>query len=244
MQETAQNPLKEAEEFRKALKKKFDYKQKVKRTMLERDSKEFLDALNGNVEQCDIELEMQQKLLKIEEAKVEDQKKIVKEIEKQLQEARQKLQEDEQSLRAYRKEEELAEAKRCAAGSQLAEFKRMQIEFSRTILLHRVAKQRQVLAHTNGKIVSTNRDKKPLEEVGIMIDETFSPSKAEHLIEYIPTNMKEKYEPSDWRSIIDYCEMVANFKMAAKSGEENSIILLYLNPDIAEILKANGLEWH
>lgn len=243
MQET-ENPLKQVEEFRKALKKKFDYKQKVKRTMLDRDSQEFLDTLNGNIEKCTTELEMQKKLLKIEETKVENQEHKVRDIEKKLQEARQELKEAQQSAKTCLKEKVYAEVKRCEAGYKLAEFKRMQVEFGRTILLHWSATRKQVLAHANGKIVSTNRNKKILEEAGIIVDEIFKPAESEHLITMIPAGMEDKYQPLEWQSIIDYCEMAANFKMAAELGEEENIVLLYSNPDIIEILKANGLEAH
>lgn len=216
------------------IEKHFSKKKKLKEQLKQVSFSEIIDYLGNEQEVLKLEIEMQGKLLAIN--KIE-----VKEAEAHLKLAQQQFAESKRSLKEIEQQKADLEDQKKENQYKFRKFQCLEKEFASVVLVHRTATTKQIISQVNGHIVSTRRDAGNLEERGVVIDEIFNPKKGEHLITYIPEGISERYETLEWKSIIDFCEMVANYKMSAEKGKENNIIILYSNFDIAEILKANGL---
>ena len=227
----------EEKKIEKEFIKAFANKKQVKEELKVTNFSKILGALGRTIERLNTELEMQEKLIRIGEAEVKDS-------ETKLKEAERKLRSCQNALQELCIEDEQIKKEKQTVCEKLDYFKKLEIQFSRIVLLHISATTKQIVANLNGTIVTTKKDAAMLKNKGIVIDETFRLSNAEHLITIVPEGIKDKYDPLKWKSIIEFCEMVANFKMRAEPEEEEKIVILYSNWDIAEILKANGLEVH
>ena len=87
-------------------------------------------------------------------------------------------------------------------------------------------------------MIITQTDKKMLNQ--LLPDEIFDPKKAENFIQILPRGFEERYDEKKRESILDFCNLVINVKLLAE--EDQKVVVLFSNKDIAEILRLNGIE--
>lgn len=233
----ATSSVEQAAEVIKEFEKAFAVKQEMSQEFEVKNSSKLIKDLGTGIWRIKKEQELQTHLIKIGEAEVKD-------AEKRLRAAQRKLRSCKKSLQELQNEDEQLIQKFHQLKEKLNNVQKLQRQFSSTVLIHSSANTLQVVTNIYGKIVTTKRDSALLKEAGLVIDETFSSAQRENLITYIPEGIKDKYDPLPWKSVIDFCEMAAYYKISAKPAEEEKVVLLYSNWDIAKILKANGLSAH
>jgi hypothetical protein len=108
-------------------------------------------------------------------------------------------------------------------------------------LVHSTASLKQIREYRLADIIITNSEEQLLEYIDP--DEVFDAENAEHFVERLPRGFEEKYDKATRQAMIDYCELVINFKMAEDTANTGlKIVCLFSSQDIAEILRLNGLE--
>lgn len=105
-------------------------------------------------------------------------------------------------------------------------------------LVHLSASLKQLQKYQLAKIAVTEADNIYL--CGIMPDIVFQAEKVDNFIEFLPKDFETRYDEETRKSILDFCNLVINVKLA--TPEEQKIVVLFANKDIAEILKLNGME--
>lgn len=105
-------------------------------------------------------------------------------------------------------------------------------------LVHSSVSLKQLQKYQLTKIVITETDNIWLS--CIMPDIVFQAEKVDNFIEFLPKDFETKYDEETRKNILDFCNLVINVKLVAT--EEQKIVVLFANKDIAEILKLNGME--
>lgn len=161
--------------------------------------------------------------------------------ENEVKKAKEKLEKAKKVLHAAEQfhlqlERKLEDAKKeCAFRKDVLEQMKV------TALVHSTASLKQIHEYHLADIVVTKSEEHLLEY--LEPDEVFIAKNAEHFVEHLPRGFEEKYDKSTRQAIIDYCELVINFKMAEDTEHTGiKIVSLFGNKDIAEILRLNGLE--
>lgn len=121
---------------------------------------------------------------------------------------------------------------------KLNEMKECFEELTSTLLIHPSANFERVAISQMSKIIVTEYDADIFR--GLIPDKVVKECEMENLIISVPFGLEKKYEPKTLKSIITFCNLVANVKM--KEADQSKIKVIYSNPDIAEILRFNGLE--
>ncbi len=109
-----------------------------------------------------------------------------------------------------------------------------------TLIVHPSANFERVAISQMAKIIVTEYDADIFQ--ALIPDKIVKECEMENLIISIPFGIKEKYEHNQktLKSIIAFCNLVANVRMEEENQE--NIKVIYSNKDIAEILRFNGLE--
>lgn len=111
-------------------------------------------------------------------------------------------------------------------------------EMQLTLIVHQSANFERVAISQMAKIIVTEYDADIFQ--GLIPDKVVKECEMENLIISVPFGLEKKYEPKTLKSIIAFCNLVANVKM--KEEDQSKIKVIYSNKDIAEILRFNGLE--
>lgn len=199
--------------------------------------KEWLNVQQEGMEEFLSEKEaLQEDLNKHEffvDVKEEEHKKAIKELE----EARKKVDKAKKILEEAKKYHKELEKKLTDMSEKERNLQKMLKQGELLTLVHRSASNTGIAEYQMSIIIINKCDQVELEL--LMPDVVVKANELEHLIDILPYDFKEKYNTGEQNSIIKYCELVANVKMAV--DDDRKVKLLYSNSDIAQILKLNGI---
>lgn len=213
------------------------------------------------------------KMIPLHEARIVAQKHILEEAEDERAEAQSKLEEHNKFLAKKRDEkqkaiEELVNARKKLekANQTLRAAEKVNEQFSQQLkkaeencqhqnnsleqmleiaLVHSTASIKQISQHQLAEILVTKSEESSLEF--LLPDGACDFDSDVNFVEYLPRGFKERYDEETRKRIIDYCNLVINFKLATDSVDEKHTVLkiipLYGNTDIAEILRINGFDF-
>lgn len=160
------------------------------------------------------------------------------EAEKALKKARKEFEVAKERLAAAKQYHEQLESKLEKTSKILLIRKEQLEEMQKVTLVHATASLRQLYENQFSRLVITNYDENVLE--GVIPDVVIEAEKMEQLITQTPIDFDERYCEDAKKSIMAYCNLVANAQMLKEDGIP--INLLFSNKDIAEILRLNGLD--
>lgn len=150
--------------------------------------------------------------------------------------AKKKLERAQQVYSAAEQDLEQASQKRQKV-SEAYESEERKLEDSKIFLLiHPSATFKQLKSNKAGIFVSTDRDKRLLENAGC-VDVVFDSSKEENFVENIPYYMLNNLPKAELKNYVAYANMVINFYL-----QEKDFVAIFASKEISDLLASNGYE--
>lgn len=183
-----------------------------------------LEGLKSECIQIDADLEAHNDFLKKREQEFENAKKTYEDAKRKLETAQAFHEELIQKQQRYLEKIERSNEK----------IKQMDT----IVLVHNSSTIGRVEETKYSYFITTEADAGQMEEIGL--NDIFNSKQATDFIEIFPSGFEMRHTNEERNSIIEYCELVINVMMQESSNRK--IKLLYAEPDIAEILRLNGVE--
>ena len=211
----------------------------VRYCMLERYSRETIrDLQKYEIERLEKEKKRATNLIQKNQETQEDMLQKIEFARKKQAEIRKVIGDLQKLYRDIENENKEIEKDIKKLNTDIEKYSSFTEEVNTILLIHPTANLTEAAKYPMAKMFVTRQDKKILS--ALKPDVVFDVSKETALITDLPWDFKGKYEISAEKSILAYCEMVANVKMSEDTSDAN-IIVLFNNEDIDEILRLNGV---
>ncbi len=189
-----------------------------------------IHEVKGLITTTEVELEEHAKVLEKKQGEYNLAEQELEKAKERMEKAKSILKNEEELHTSLEREleknrKDLEKAKKSLAAMQVI------------AVVHSTASLKQVNKYQLALMIVLRDEAKLLES--IKPDEVFEPEAVENFIQVLPRGF-EKHDEKTRKNLIDFCNLVINIKMVAP--EDQKVVALFSNQEIAEILRLNGLE--
>lgn len=180
--------------------------------------------------------------LKSEYARIEDNLKVhndfLKRREQEFKEAQKKYEDAKKNLETAQAFHEELIQKQQRYVEKIEQSNNRIEQMNTIVLVHNSSTIGRIEETKCSYFITTEADAGQMGEIGL--NDIFDPKEATSFVEIFPSGFEKRHTDEEKKSIIEYCELVINVMM--QESPNRKIKLLYAEPDIAEILRLNGME--